>query len=77
MKVCRVVTDRNSKPGISQDVQSTTPHPTRAACRTYVQSAVDVVLGDSAVLSRQHCRITYNFSTKKWQLVVEVSVFNR
>lgn len=37
-----------------------------------LQAAVDVVLGDSAVLSRQHCRITYNFQTKKWQLVVEV-----
>jgi hypothetical protein len=36
------------------------------------QTAVDVVLGDSAVLSRQHCRITYNFQAKKWQLVVEV-----
>lgn len=37
-----------------------------------LQAAVDVALGDSAVLSRQHCRITYNFQTKKWQLVVEV-----
>jgi hypothetical protein len=39
-----------------------------------LQAAVDVVLGDSAVLSRQHCRIIYNFTTKKWQLVVEVGV---
>lgn len=38
------------------------------------QAAVDVVLGDSPVLSRQHCRIVYNFQTKKWQLVVEVGV---
>lgn len=37
-----------------------------------LQAAVDVVLGDSAVLSRQHCRIAYNFQLKKWQLLVEV-----
>jgi hypothetical protein len=38
-----------------------------------LQAAVDVVLGDSAVLSRHHCRIVYNFQAKKWQLLVEVS----
>lgn len=37
-----------------------------------LQAVVDVVLGDTPVLSRQHCRIIYNFHAKKWQLVVEV-----
>jgi len=48
------------------------PLPTLSPSHT-PQTAVDVVLGDTAVLSRQHARITYNFNTKKWQLVVEVS----
>jgi hypothetical protein len=38
-----------------------------------LQTAVDVVLGDSPVLSRHHARILYNFVAKQWELLVEVS----
>lgn len=35
-------------------------------------SNLDVVLGDSAVLSRQHAKIYYNFELKRWELAVSV-----
>jgi hypothetical protein len=37
-----------------------------------LQTPVDVVLGDSPVLSRHHARILYNFVAKQWELLVEV-----
>jgi len=35
-------------------------------------SLVDVELGESAVVSRQHAKIYYNFELKRWELAVEV-----
>lgn len=49
------------------------PPPAYISAPHTLQTVVDVVLGDTAVLSRQHARIIYNFTAKKWQLVVEVS----
>eukprot|EP00775_Hariotina_reticulata_P003804 gene3804-4061_t len=33
---------------------------------------VDIELGESAVVSRQHAKIYYNFELKRWELAVEL-----